>query len=109
MSEQERKTTRTAEQQVTPSISRRADVGEINLERDAEMSGKTPEPVEEPSPETEKRDSYQHYIMTGKGNTPEQKANETMKDLNYHNMLVVIAVRDKTINNIGSIRAVAEK
>ena len=47
--------------------------------------------------------------MTGKGDTPEQKVNEGVKELNYHNMLVVIAVRDKTINNIGSIHAVAEK
>ena len=106
MSEQERETTRTAEPQVTPLTSGRADVGEVNLERDAKMSGKTPEPVKEPSPET---DSYQHYIMTGKGDTPEQKVNEAVKDLNYHNMLLVIAVGDKTINNIGSIHAVAEK
>ena len=100
VSEQERETTRTVEPQVTPLTSRRADVGEVNLERDAETSGKTPEPVKEPSPETEKTDSYQHYIMTGKGDTPEQKVNEAVKDLNYHNMLVVIAVRNKTINNI---------
>ena len=46
--------------------------------------------------------------MTGKGDTPEQKVNEAVKELNYHNMLVVIAVRDKTINNIGSIHTVAE-
>ena len=109
MSEQERETTRTAAPQVTPSTSGRADVGEVNLDRDAETSGKTPEPVEEPSPEIEKTDSYQHYIMTGKGDTPEQKVNEAVKDLNYHNILVVIAVGDKTINNIGSICAVAEK
>ena len=108
MSEQEKETTRTAEPQVTPSTSRRAEVGEIHLQRDAETSRKTPEPVKELSPETEKTDSYQHYIMTGKGDTPEQKVNEAVKDLNYHNMLVVIAVRDKTIN-IGSIHAVAEK
>ena len=47
--------------------------------------------------------------MTGKGDTPDQKVNEAVKELNYHNMLVVIAVGDKTINNIGSICTVAEK
>ena len=47
--------------------------------------------------------------MTGKGDMPEQKVNEVVKELNYHNMLVVIAVGDKTINNIGSICTVAEK
>ena len=109
MSEQERQTTRTAEPQVTPLTSGRAEEGEINLERDAEMSGKTPKPVWELSSETEKTDSYQHYVMTGKGDTLEQKVTEAMKELNYHNMLAVIAVGDKTINNIGSIHAVAEK
>ena len=109
MSEQERETTRTADPQVTPLTSRRADVGEVNLERDAETSRKTPEPVEEPSPETEKTNSYQHYIMTGKGDTPEQKVNEAVKDLNYHNMVIVIAVGDKMINHVGSIRTVAKK
>ena len=59
MSEQERESTRTVEPQVTPSTSRRAEVEEIDLERNAEVSGKTPEPVKEPSPETEKTDSYQ--------------------------------------------------
>ena len=73
------------------------------------MSGKTTEPVKELSPEIERTDSYQHYVMSGKGDTPEQKVNKAVKELNYHNMLLVIAVGDKTINNIGSIRMVAEK
>ena len=47
--------------------------------------------------------------MSGKGDTPEQKVDKVVKELNYHNMLVVIAVGDKTINNIRSIHMVAEK
>ena len=47
--------------------------------------------------------------MSGKGDTPEQKVNKAVKELNYHNMLVVIAGGYKTINNIRSIRTVAEK
>ena len=97
------------EPQVTPTIPERAEAEEIDLERDAEASGKTTEPVKEPSPETERTNSYQCYVMSGKGDTPVQKVNKAVKELNYHNMLVVIAVGDKTINNIGSIRMVAEK
>ena len=82
VSEQERESTRTVEPQVTPSTSRRAEVEEIDLERDAKASRKTSEPVKEPSPETEKTDSYQQYGMTGKGDTPEQKVNEVVKELN---------------------------
>ena len=47
--------------------------------------------------------------MSGRGDMPEQKVNKVVKELNYHNMLVMIAVGDKTINNIGSICMVAEK
>ena len=88
---------------------KRAEAEEINLEKDAEVSGKTTEPEKEPSPDAERTNSYQHYVMSGKGDTPEQKVNKVVKELNYHNMLVVIAVGEKTINNIGSIRTVAEK
>ena len=97
------------EPQVTPVTSKRAEAEEIKLEKDVEASRKTTEPEKEPSPEAERTDSYQHYVMSGKGDTPEQKVNEAVKELNYHNMLVVIAVGDKTINNIGSIHMVAEK
>ena len=97
------------EPQVTPMTPKRAEAEEIHLEKDAEASRKTPKPVKEPSPETERTDSYQHYVMSGKGDTPEQKVNKAVKELNYHNVLVVIAVGDKTINNIGSICTVAEK
>ena len=62
---------------------------------------------------TEPRNREDRFLsalhMSGKGDTPEQKVNEAVKELNYHDMLVVIAVGDKTINNIGSIRMVAEK
>ena len=95
--------------QVTPMTPERAQAEEIDLEKDAEASGKTVELEKEPSSEVVRTDSYQHYIMSGKGDTPEQKVNEVVKELNYHNMLVVIVVGDKTINNIGSIRLVAEK
>ena len=98
-----------SEPQVTPTTPKRAEMEEIDLERDAEASGKTPKPVKEPSPETQRTNSYQHYVMSGKGDTPEQKVNKAIKELNYHNMLVVIAVEEKTINNIGSIHTVAEK
>ena len=59
VSEQEKESTRTVEPQVTPLTSGRAEVEEIDLERDAEASGKTPEPIKELSPETDKTSSYQ--------------------------------------------------
>ena len=97
------------EPQVTPMTPERAEAEKVDLEKDAEASGKTTKPEKEPSPEVERTDSYQHYVMSGKGDTPEQKVKKAVKELNYHNMLVVIAVGDKTINNIGSIHMGAEK
>ena len=97
-SRQERETEMTARPEVVPSTSREADFREIDLEKDAETSGKAPGSTEEPTPEAEKADSYQRYMMTGKGDTQEQKVNEVVKDLYYHNMVVVRAVGDKMIN-----------
>ena len=94
---------------VTPPVPVDVDAGEVDLEKDVEMSKKTSEPMEEQGPEAEKTDPYNHYVLSGKGDMPEQKVTEAVKDLNYHNMLVVIAVRDKTINNMGSIHTVAER
>ena len=48
-------------------------------EKDAQVSGKTTELEKELSPEAERTDSYQHYVMSGKGDTPEQKVNEAVK------------------------------
>ena len=50
------------EPQVTPTTPERAETEEIDLERDAEASGKTPKRVKELSPETERTDFYQRYI-----------------------------------------------
>ena len=100
---------RVPEPQVTPMTPKRAEAEKVDLEKDVKASGKTTKPEKELSPEVERTNSYQCYVMSGKGDTPEQKVNEVGKELNYHNMLVVIAVGDKTINNIGSIHTVAEK
>ena len=97
------------EPRVTTPVPADVDTGEVNLEKDAEASKKNPEQTEEQSTEAEKTDPYTCYVLSGKGDTPKQKVNEAVKDLNYHNMVVMIAVRDKTINNIGSICTVAEK
>ena len=57
----------------------------------------------------EKVEQYNRYILSGKGETPKQKVNQVVKDINYHKMVVVIAVGDRTINNVGSICTVVEK
>ena len=82
---------------------------EIDMEKDAEISKRATETTGEMGVKQEKVKQYNRYVLSGKGGTPKQKVNEAVKDINYHNMVVVIAVGDRTINNVGSIHTVAEK
>ena len=105
---------RTTEVSITPGIPLVVKVDtnlekEINIEIDAETSTKVTKTTGEMGAEPEKVKQYNRYVLSGKGETPEQKVNEVVKDINYHNMVVVITIGDRTINNVGSIRTVAEK
>ena len=82
---------------------------EIDIEKDTEMSNRATKTTSEIGAEPEKVKQYNKYILSGKGETPKQKGNEAVKDINYHHMIVVIAVGDTTINNVGSIHTLAEK
>ena len=82
---------------------------EINIDKDAETSKKVTKTTGETGTKPEKVKQYNRYVLSGKGETPKQKVNEVVKDINYHNMVVVIAVGDRTINNLGSIHTVAVK
>ena len=79
---------------------------EINRKKDAEASEKSKEAeakTKESGTKPVKAEQYNKYELTGSGEMPEQKVNKGIKDINYHNMVVVIAVRDKVINNVGGI------
>ena len=79
---------------------------QIIVEKDAEASRKTRETgveTEELGTRPKKSEQYNRYKLSGKGETPGKKVNEGIKDINYHNMVVVIAIGDKIINNIGGI------
>ena len=79
---------------------------EINIEKDAETSEKSKEAeakANELGTKLVNAEQYNKYELAGGGETPEQKVNKGIKDINYHNMVVVIAVRDKVINKVGGI------
>ena len=85
---------------------------EIYIKKDAEASEKSREAgakAKESGEKPIKTEQYNKYELTGDGNTPEQKVNKGIKNINYHNMVVVIAVRDKVINKVGGIQSIAEK
>ena len=103
---------RTTEVQVTPGMLRVVKIDtyleeEIVIEKDAETSKRATKTTSETGTKPEKIEQYNRDVLSGKGEIPEQKVNEAVKDINYHNMVVVIAVADRTIKNVGSIHTVA--
>ena len=83
------------------------------------------EPVEEPTEEAmveltpEKKDDepkeesvneyFRKYILTGKGKSPEDKIQEACKEINYRNLVILIAVGDYVVNQARNIKEVAKK
>ena len=83
------------------------------------------EPMEEPmekameeSTSTKKDDKpeeesiseyFRRYVLTGKGKSPEDKIQEACKEINYQNLVVLIAVGDYIMNQAKNIKEVAKK
>ena len=65
---------------------------------------------EEDKPEVEVTDEYfRKYILTGKGKDPKAKINEACKEINYQNLVILIAVGDYLINKAKNIKEIAKK
>ena len=83
------------------------------------------EPVEKPTEEVmveltpgEKNDEakeesiseyFRRYVLTGKGKNPEDKIQEACKEINYQNLIVLIAVGDYVVNQAKNIKEVTKK
>ena len=78
-----------------------------------------PAPVEAPEEEVPEKEEeheaeitdkyFQKYMLTGKGKGPEEKINEACKEINYKNLLVLVAMGDYVINKPQNIKEVAKK
>ena len=87
----------------------------------AEAKKPTEEPTEEVimEPTTEENDDepeeenvneyFKQYILTGKGKGPEEKIQEACKEINYQNLVILIAVGDYKVNKAKNIKEVAKK
>ena len=75
---------------------------EVMVEPTAEE--KDDEPKEENVNEYFKKD-----ILTGKGKGPKEKIQEVCKEINYQNLVILIAVEDYIINKAKNIKEVAKK
>ena len=60
-------------------------------------------------PEKSTVDEYfQKYMLSGKGKNPEEKIQEACKEINYRNLVVLIAVGDYIVNQARNIKEVAK-
>ena len=46
---------------------------------------------------------FQKYMLSGKGKNPEEKIQEACKEINYRNLVVLIAVGDYVVNQARNI------
>ena len=52
---------------------------------------------------------FQKYMLFGKGKNPKEKIQEACKEINYRNLVVLIAVGDYVVNQARNIKEVAKK
>ena len=52
---------------------------------------------------------FQKYMLSGKGKNPKEKIQEACKEINYRNVVVLIAVGDYVMNQARNIKEVAKK
>ena len=64
----------------------------------------------EDEPDEENVDEYfNKYMLTGKGKDPEEKIQEACKEINYQNLIILIAVRDYMVNKARNIKEITKK
>ena len=68
------------------------------------VEGKEDEPNEE-----NVNEYFKKYILTGRGKGPEEKIQEACKEINYQNLVVLIAVGDYIVNKAKNIKEVTKK
>ena len=52
---------------------------------------------------------FRKYMLSGKGKNPEEKIHEACKEINYRNLVLLIAVADYVVNQARNIKEVAKK
>ena len=56
-----------------------------------------------------KDEYFQRYMLTGKGKNPEEKVQQACKEINFLNLIVLIAVGDYIVNQVRNIKEAAKK
>ena len=69
----------------------------------------TPEKKDDEPKGESANEYFKKYILTGKGKSPEDKIQEACKEINYQNLVMLIAVGDYVVNQARKIKEVAKK
>ena len=69
----------------------------------------TPEKKDDEPKEGSVSEYFRRYVLTRKGKSPEDKIQEACKEINYRNLIILIAVGDYIINQAKNIKEVAKK
>ena len=73
------------------------------------MVGLTVEEKDDESEEENVNEYLRKYILTGKGKGPKEKIQEACKEINYRNLVVLIAVGDYVVNQAKNIKEIARE
>ena len=105
--------TKTVEAEPMPGTSAQQPVAEAEEPEEEPteeaMMELTPEKKDDEPEEESVNEYFRKYILTGKGKSPEDKIQEACKEINYQNLVVLIAVGDYVINQAKNIKKVAKK
>ena len=106
-------TTKAVETEPIPGTSTKQPTAEAEepIEEPMEEAMVEPAPGEKDvEPEEESVSEYfKRYVLTRKGKSPEDKIQEACKEINYQNLIVLIAVRDYIVNQAKNIKEVTKK
>ena len=104
---------KTVEAEPTPGTSTEQPTAEAEepVEEPTEEAMVEPTPGEKDvEPEEESISEYfKRYVLTRKGKSPEDKIQEACKEINYQNLIVLIAVGDYIVNQAKNIKEVTKK
>ena len=106
-------TVKMTEAEPVPGTSRELPAAEAEKPAEELMEEMMAEPTVEEKEDEPKEENvneyFKKYVLTGKSKGSEEKIQEACKEINYQNLVVLIAVGDHIINKAKNIKEVAKK
>ena len=81
----------------------------VQLEEDPNVMEESTVRREDEPEGNKKSKTSNRYALTGRGWDPEERIQEACKEINYRNLIVLIAMGDYVVNQVKSIKDIAKK